>query len=100
MTTVHHLGAADVPLLRDMLSLFGQAFDERDEYRADRPAASYLRRLLASDSFIALAAQNDSEVVGAWAVYELLKFEQERSEIYIYDLAVTAAHRAKGLQRP
>jgi hypothetical protein len=40
MTTVHHLGSADVPLLRDMLSLFGQAFDELEEYRADRPSAT------------------------------------------------------------
>jgi ribosomal protein S18 acetylase RimI-like enzyme len=27
----------------------------------------------------------------------LRKFEQERSEIYIYDLAVAAAHRRRGL---
>lgn len=29
--------------------------------------------------------------------YELLKFEQERSEIYIYDLAVEAQHRRNGV---
>jgi aminoglycoside 3-N-acetyltransferase I len=32
-------------------------------------------------------------VVDGLAAYELHKFEQERSEIYIYDLAVAAAHR-------
>ena len=42
-------------------------------------------------------AVKDSEVVGGLAAYELLKFEQERSEIYIYDLAVTAAHRRRGI---
>ena len=31
-----------------------------------------------------------------WA-YELRKFEQQRSEIYIYDLAVAAAHRRQGI---
>ncbi|MGH8168420.1 MAG: GNAT family N-acetyltransferase, partial [Woeseiaceae bacterium] len=31
------------------------------------------------------------------AAYELIKFEQERSEIYIYDLAVAAAHRRQGI---
>jgi aminoglycoside 3-N-acetyltransferase I len=31
------------------------------------------------------------------AAYELPKFEQERSEIYIYDLAVAAAHRCQGI---
>jgi aminoglycoside 3-N-acetyltransferase I len=38
-----------------------------------------------------------SEVVGGIAAYELKKFEQERSEIYIYDLAVAAAHRREGI---
>ena len=31
------------------------------------------------------------------AAYELQKFEQERSEIYIYDLAVSAEHRRQGI---
>jgi aminoglycoside 3-N-acetyltransferase I len=37
---------------------------------------------------------SDDEVVGGLAAYELRKFEQERSEIYIYDLAVAAARGA------
>ena len=35
--------------------------------------------------------------IGGLAAYELKKFEQERSEVYIYDLAVDAAHRRKGV---
>lgn len=37
------------------------------------------------------------EVVGGIAAYELPKYEQARSEIYIYDLAVAAPHRRKGI---
>ena len=36
-------------------------------------------------------------MVGGIAAYELHKFEQERSEIYIYDLAIAAAHRRQGI---
>lgn len=36
-------------------------------------------------------------VVGGLAAYELKKFEQMRSEIYIYDLAISEDHRRKGL---
>lgn len=36
-------------------------------------------------------------MVGGLAAYELQKFEQERSEIYIYDLAVLEAHRREGI---
>ncbi len=37
------------------------------------------------------------DVVGGLAAYELKKFEQERSEIYIYDLAVSSEYRRKGI---
>ncbi len=39
----------------------------------------------------------NGEVVGGIVAYELKKFEQERSEIYIYDLAVAAEHRREGI---
>ncbi|MEN8160361.1 MAG: GNAT family N-acetyltransferase, partial [Myxococcota bacterium] len=47
--------------------------------------------------FIALAAVKGGEVAGGPAAYELRKFEQERSEVYIYDLAVAAAQRREGI---
>src|SRR3546814_21191931 len=50
-----------------------------------------------SDLFIALAALEGGAVIGGLAAYELPKFEQARSEIYIYDLAVDSDHRRKGL---
>ena len=77
--------------------MFGQAFDEVETYSGARPSKAYLARLLGGDSFIALTALKDDEVVGGIAAYELRKFEQERSEIYIYDLAVAAAHRRQGI---
>ena len=36
-------------------------------------------------------------VIGGIAAYELRKFEQQRSEIYIYDLAVAETHRRQGI---
>jgi aminoglycoside 3-N-acetyltransferase I len=80
-----------------MLTTFGEAFDEVDTFAKARPDPKYLQRLLGSDYFIALAALKTGEVVGGLAAYELLKFEQERSEIYIYDLAVSAPHRRQGI---
>jgi aminoglycoside 3-N-acetyltransferase I len=38
-----------------------------------------------------------ADVVGGLAAYELRKFEQERCEIYIYDLAVAEPHRRTGI---
>lgn len=94
---VQCLVPADVALMEAMLAMFGEAFGQPETYGGARPGAAYLERLLARDSFIALAALERGEVVGGIVAYELQKFEQQRSEIYIYDLAVAAAHRRRGI---
>ena len=80
-----------------MLTMFGEAFGEVETYGGQRPSEAYLKRLLGGDTFIAVAAVKDGAVVGGLAAYELRKFERERSEIYIYDLAVAAVHRRTGV---
>lgn len=87
----------DITLMEALSAMFGRAFGDLETYTGNRPGADYLRRLLGSGSFIALAAMKDSEVVGGLAAYELTKFEQERSEIYVYDLAVLESHRRQGI---
>jgi aminoglycoside 3-N-acetyltransferase I len=83
--------------MRGMLDLFGRAFDEVDTYGAKRPGDAYLRSLLGGDSFIGIVAVQEGEVVGGIGAYELRKFEKERSEIYIYDLAVAEEQRRRGI---
>ena len=85
-----------------LLTMFGEAFGEADTYGAARPSEDYLQRLLGSDHFIALAAIEKGEaegfaVIGGLAAYVLDKFERERREIYIYDLAVAEPHRRAGI---
>lgn len=80
-----------------MLVLFSDAFDDPDTYLKRQPSEAYLTQLLASSSFIAVAAFAEGQVVGGLAGYILNKFEQERSEIYIYDLAVAEHFRRQGI---
>lgn len=94
---VHALGASDLPRMRRMLALFGEVFEDRETYCGHPPDDAYLAGLLADDNFIALAAVDGDEVVGGLAGYVLRKFEQRRSEFYIYDLAVAASHRRQGV---
>jgi aminoglycoside 3-N-acetyltransferase I len=95
--TIRQLSSNDVTQMEAVLTVFGRAFDEVKTYSGARPSSAYLHRLLDSDYFIALAALKNDSVVGGIAAYELHKFEQERSEIYIYDLAVTEEHRREGI---
>jgi aminoglycoside 3-N-acetyltransferase I len=94
---IRRVGVGDLALMDSLLTMFGEVFEEIDTYCRHRPSAAYLDRLLSKETFIALAAVQDDVVVGGLAAYELPKFEQERSEIYIYDLAVAAAHRRQGV---
>ena len=91
------LTSAEVPLMRRMLDLFGIAFDDRATYSDRQPDDDYLERLLGSDAFIAIAALREGAIVGGLAGYVLPKFEQRRSEFYIYDLAVDESHRRQGV---
>jgi aminoglycoside 3-N-acetyltransferase I len=94
---IHQIAPNEIGLMQAMLTTFGEVFNEVATYCGNRPSAAYLERLLNSDYFIALVALKDGEVVGGIAAYELVKFEQDRSEIYIYDLAVATTHRRQGI---
>lgn len=80
-----------------MLTMFGREFEDLTTYTGDQPDDRYLQRLLASDTFVAIVALDGSRVIGGLAGYVLPKFEQARSEFYIYDLAVEEAYRRRGV---
>jgi len=94
---VRVLAAGSAGALREMLSMFGRAFADLPTYTAQQPGDDYLEGLLASSTFISLAALDDGRVIGGIAAYVLPKFEQVRSEIYIYDLAVDEEYRRQGV---
>jgi aminoglycoside 3-N-acetyltransferase I len=94
---VELLGPQAVELMEGLLTMFGEAFNEHATYNDARPSHEYLQALLANQYFLALVALHGDEVVGGLAAYELRKFEQARSEIYIYDLAVSEQHRRRGI---
>ena len=95
--SVVRLGPGDRGRFHAMLDRFSRDFDDPAIYDAARPDDDYVERLLARDTFMALVAEADGQVIGALAGYELPKFEQARSEFYIYDLAVDAGWRRRGV---
>ena len=77
-----------------MLDLFSVVFSDPGSYSESRPSREYIQNLLSDKNFIALVAKNDSgKIIGALAGYVIHKFEQERSEIFIYDLGVIEEFR-------
>lgn len=101
---IRTLKPEDEVLFYDWLVMFGEVFEEKETYTTAMPSAAYCRELLGDKNFIALAALSEEssgekanrKVIGGLAAYVLPKFEQERSEAYIYDLAVDEHYRRKG----
>jgi aminoglycoside 3-N-acetyltransferase I len=85
----------DLSVFKDLLRLFGEAFEDRSTYQDAVPSDSYLCGFLGLDHVMVIAASQGDAVAGGLVAYELIKFERERREIYIYDLAVAADHRRK-----
>ena len=83
--------------MRALLSVFAEAFEDEAAYLSSQPDDDYLTDLLDQPGFFALAATIEGAVVGGLVAYELRKFEQKRSEVYIYDLAVLESHRRQGV---
>ncbi|WP_443749907.1 AAC(3)-I family aminoglycoside N-acetyltransferase [Asticcacaulis solisilvae] len=94
---IRRLGPGDLAAYRAAMVLFGRVFDDPESFGAAPPSDDYVRALLSRDTFILLVAEEAEAMTGALAAYVLPKFEQARSEVYIYDLAVDADRRRKGV---
>lgn len=90
-------GPGDIVLYRAAMDLFGRAFEDPESYHHTPPPDDYVRELLGRDTFILVVSEEGAKPTGALAAYVLPKFEQARSEVYIYDLAVDADYRRRGI---
>ncbi|WP_017665923.1 GNAT family N-acetyltransferase [Porphyrobacter sp. AAP82] len=97
MTAVRRLASGDVAGLRAMNAVFAEGFGDPESYAAAPLDAAWAAQWLANPNHIALLAKANGVAVGALAAYVLPKFEQARSEIYIYDLAVLESARRQGI---
>lgn len=94
---IRRLGPGDFPRLVELNRLFAEVFEDPDTYGAKPPDRAYAEATLGKQHVVALAALCDGVVVGGLVAYELDKLEQEGREIYVYDLAVSAAYRRLGI---
>ncbi|QZH73822.1 MAG: GNAT family N-acetyltransferase [Erythrobacter sp.] len=94
---IRRLGPGDLPGLRALNRLFGEVFDEAENYTAAPPDDAYCAELLADRDIVLLLAEMDGQAVGGLAGYMLRKFERERAEFFIYDLGVDEAFRRQGI---
>lgn len=95
--SIRELRSGDLRYMHDLLTMFGEAFEDVQTYSGNRPSDEYLTKLLDNEFFVAVVVLKDTVVVGGLAGYVLPKFEQDRREVFVYDLAVAEGHRREGI---
>lgn len=85
----------DRALARRTFQLMAEVFEEASTALSDR----YLDELLLRSDFWAFAALYGDEVVGGITAHTLPMTRTEASEVFIYDIAVHAAHQRRGIGR-
>lgn len=94
---IQRLKDGDLSAYRELMELFAREFEENETYLGAIPSDLYVSKLLKDSNMVFLIERSDFEIVGGLVAYILRKFEQERSELYIYDLAVDRGNRREGV---
>lgn len=88
------LAQKDLSIFKSMLNLFNIVFEEEERIVG---SDTHLLKLLSNNQFIAIAAISDSEVVGGVTAYKLPMAYSDRSEIFLYDMAVKSEFQRMGI---
>ncbi len=88
------LSQKDLSTFKSLLNLFNMVFEEEERSIG---SDAYLLKLLGNDQFITLVAVSQNEVLGGLTAYELPMAYSDRSEIFLYDMAVKTEHQRTGV---
>ncbi len=83
----------DIERLIELVRLLNEVFEEPDKVASERQ----LTKLLNMPSFHAIVAIKEDKVVGGLTAYELESYYTDKSELYIYDIAVKTELHNQGI---
>ena len=89
------LGAGDRDLARNLFATMSDVFAEEHSGLSDR----HIDRLLGDHRFWAIAALSGDTVVGGITAHTLPMTNSESAELFVYDIAIRARYRRRGVGR-
>ena len=92
---IERLGVGDVQRARGAFEMMHDVLDEDSDVLSD----GYVTGLLANESFWAIGAFEAGEAIGCITGHELAMTRHERTELFIYDLAVRVDKQRRGIGR-
>ena len=93
---IKRLAEPDLPAFKSLVDLFNAVFEEDASNIGDE---ADLAKLLGNPRFIVLVALAEHEVAGGLTAYELPLYYAERSEVFLYDMAIKPDYQRMGIGR-
>lgn len=93
-TKIQIIQSGQIEEMKQLLKVFEDVF-EMEAF--PMPEDAYLQKLLEKDSFFAVAAKSNGQIIGGLTVYLLDQYYAPKRLAYIYDLAVLADYQRKGI---
>lgn len=87
------LNNSDLERFIELIRLFNEVFEE---YHCIGPS-EHLNKLLSKSDFHAIIALRNDIMVGGLTAYELNRYYSDKSELYIYDIAVKTKFHNQGI---
>lgn len=92
--TIKKLESIDVALAKQLI----QAWHEIDgTINGKVPTEKYIIESLAKPHYHVFVAIHENQVVGGQTAYELQLFDEEKTEMFLYELGVVESHRQQGV---
>ena len=91
---IKKLEADEVEDFKVLIELFIKVFEDE---RAMIPSHQHLVHLLSMTHFHAFVVKKRDQFIGGVTAYELRKYYSEKSELYLYDVAISSEYQGKGI---
>lgn len=83
----------NVVRFRELVTLLNKVFEEPHKVASD----NQLQQLLNDPKFYVIVATKNEKVIGGLTAYELPRYYTNKSELYIYDIAVKTEFQNQGI---
>ncbi|GGG30839.1 hypothetical protein GCM10011344_34720 [Dokdonia pacifica] len=83
----------DIKLFIELIELLNEVFEEPNQVASERQ----IKKLLNKPDFYAIVAIKEGRILGGLTAYELERYYTDKSELYIYDIAVKTEFQNQGI---
>lgn len=90
---ISRLQKNDLNLFIELIELLNEVFEESHTVGSKE----HLEKLLAKPDFYAVAVLKNDKIIGGLTAYELKRYYNNKSELYIYDIAVKTELHNQGI---